>query len=344
MASSLPRAPYDPELSEQLAAKLLMPLNIPSTLTYEDVKRIRPELLLKTDVSALLSTRPIIHEEREIPSPAGSKSVKLSIFTPKVANSELKPCLYWLHGGGLIFGDRFMGISFALNISERCNAICVSAEYGLSPENPYPAPVEDCYAGVKWIAEHAEELSIDARRIMIAGTSAGAGLAAGTALLCRDRKGPGLLAMCLKSPMLDDRELTLSSLQYAVNDTWSQQQNSFGWDSYLGKQSRGADVSIYAAPGRAKNLSGLPQTFVDAGSAEIFRDDAIAFASKLWASGIQAELHIWPGAFHGSEGVAPAATLTKMAVDTRMAWIERTFGRKAPQAASDLPMTGVSLL
>jgi acetyl esterase/lipase len=317
-----------------------MPSSISTTLTYEEVKRTRPGLMMKGSISAILSTRPVTHEERQISNSAGNKSVTLSIFSPKNANPGLKPCLYWLHGGGLVFGDQFFGLSFALNVVERCNVICVSVDYGLAPENPYPVPVEDCYAGVKWISEHAEELAIDPTQIMIAGTSAGAGLAAGTALLCRDRKGPELFAMCLKSPMLDDRDLTLSRRQYAHNDTWNQQQNSFGWDSYLGKQSRGPDVSIYAAPGRAEDLAGLPQTFVDAGSAEIFRDDAIAFASKLWASGVQAELHIWPGVFHGSEGVAPQAKLTKMAVHTRMAWIERAFARKTPVAASYMPMTG----
>jgi acetyl esterase/lipase len=333
MASLLPRAPYDPELSAMLTAKPAMPLDVPSTLTHDEVIRIRPGLMRNSNLSALLSTRPVTHEERQVPSPAGSKSVTLSIFSPEEAGSGLKPCIYWLHGGGLIFGDQLFGISFPLNVVEKCNVICVSADYGLAPENTYPGPVEDCYAALKWTSEHAEELGIDPRRIMIAGTSAGAGLAAGTALLCRDRKGPQLFAMCLKSPMLDDRDLTLSKRQYAENGTWSQHQNSFGWDSYLGKDSRGPEVSIYAAAGRAEDLSGLPQTFIDAGSAEIFRDDAIAFASKLWASGVQAELHIWPGVFHGSEGVAPAAMLTRVAIDTRMAWIERTFARGTSIAA-----------
>jgi acetyl esterase/lipase len=189
--------------------------------------------------------------------------------------------------------------------------------------------VEYCYAGIKWISENTKELGIDARRIMIGGTSAGGGLAAGTALLCRDNKGPALFAMCLKCPMIDDRELTLSRRQFAENKTWNQQNNTYGWDSYLGKQRQGSDVSIYAAPGRAEDLSGLPETFLDAGSSELFRDDAVAFASKLWASGVQAELHIWPGAYHGSESAAPEAAVSRIAKETRMAWMVRTFARTA---------------
>jgi acetyl esterase/lipase len=325
MASSLPRPPYDPELSTRLDA---MPSNLSGTLTHEEVKRLRAGPMYNTNLSGVLSTRQVTHEARQIQSPKGSKSVTISIFCPKNTNPGPKPCLYWLHGGGLIFGNKLSGVSFPLDVAERFDVICVTVDYGLAPENPYPAAVEDCYAGVKWINAHAEELGVDARRIMIGGTSAGGGIAVGTALMCRDNKGPALFAMCLKCPMLDDRELTLSRRQYAENKTWSQQHNAFGWDSYLGKQSRGPDVSIYAAPGRAEDLSGLPETYLDAGSAELFRDEVVAFASKLWASGVQSELHIWPGVYHGSETTAPAAAVSKLARETRMTWIERIFARK----------------
>jgi len=329
MASSLPRPPYDTELSTRLDT---VPLSPSDALTYEEVKCIRAGPMFSTNLSAILSAREVTHEERQIPSPKGSKSVTISIFCPKNTNSGPKQCLYWLHGGGLIFGSQLSGISFPLDAVERCDVVCVSVDYGLAPENPYPAAVEDCYAGLKWINEHAEELGIDASRVMIGGTSAGGGIAVGTALLCRDNKGPAPFAMCLKCPMLDDRELTMSRHQFAENKTWNQQQNAFGWDSYLGKQCRGPDVSIYAAPGRAEDLSGLPETFLDAGSAELFRDEVVALASRLWASGVQAELHIWPGVYHGSETTAPAAAVSKLARETRMLWIERTFARKAQSA------------
>jgi acetyl esterase/lipase len=329
MASSLPRPPYDPELSDWLGT---VPLNLRANLAYEEVKSIRAGPMFRTNLPAVLSTRQVTHEDRQIPSPKGSESVKISIFNPKNTTPGPKPCLYWLHGGGLIFGSQLSGISFALDVVERCDIICVAVDYGLAPEHPYPSPLEDCYAGLKWINEQAEELGIDTTRIMIGGTSAGGGLAAATALLCRDNKGPALFAMCLKCPMLDDRELTLSGRQYAENKTWSKPNNAFGWGCYLGKQCGGPDVSIYAAPGRAEDLSGLPETYLDAGSAELFRDEVLGFASKLWASGVQAELHIWPGAYHGSETTVPTAAVSKLAKQTRMAWIERTFARRAESA------------
>jgi acetyl esterase/lipase len=164
MASSLPHPPYDIELSARLDA---MPLNLPSTLTHEEVKRARAGPMFSTNLSELLSTRQVTHEKRQISSPKGSKSVTISIFCPKNTSPGPIPCLYWLHGGGLIFGGQLSGISFPLNVVERCGVICVSPGYGLAPENPYPAAVEDCYAGFKWINEQAEELGIDTGRIMI---------------------------------------------------------------------------------------------------------------------------------------------------------------------------------
>jgi acetyl esterase/lipase len=324
--ASLPRPQYDAELSTHLDT---LPPNLRANMTHEEVQLIRAGPLFKTNLPALLSTRQVTHEERQIPSPKGSKSVTVSIFHPKTTSPGPKPCLYWLHGGGLIFGSQVSGISFALEVVERCDVICVSVNYGLAPENPYPAPLEDCYAGLVWVNEQAKTLGVDTRRIMIGGTSAGGGLAAATALMCRDKNGPALFAMCLKCPMLDDRELTASGRQYAENKTWSQPNNAFGWGCYLGRQSGGPDVSIYAAPGRAEDLSGLPETFLDAGSAELFRDEVVAFASKLWASGIQAELHIWPGVYHGSETSVPAAAISKLAKQARISWIERMFAKKA---------------
>jgi acetyl esterase/lipase len=84
-------------------------------------------------------------------------------------------------------------------------------------------------------------------------------------------------------------------------------------------------VSIYAAPVRATDLSGLPPVFIEVGAAEVFRDENVAYASRLWASGVQAELHVWPGAFHSFQAFAPKAALSVIATTTREAWVKRTL-------------------
>ncbi|GDY52112.1 hypothetical protein SVIO_027350 [Streptomyces violaceusniger] len=82
-------------------------------------------------------------------------------------------------------------------------------------------------------------------------------------------------------------------------------------------------MSIYAAPARATDLAGLPSAFVDVGSVETFRDEDIDYAARLLQAGVQCELHVWPGGFHGFDGMAPQAALSQTASATRTAWVRR---------------------
>ena len=124
-------------------------------------------------------------------------------------------------------------------------------------------------------------------------------------------------------PMLDDRNVTVSSQQYVEEGTWSGNSNQTGWTCLLGERCGQENVSIYAAPSRAIDLFKLPPTFIDVGSAEVFRDEAVAYATLLWKSRVQTELHVWPGGFHGFEFLAPNATLSIIARETRSAWVRR---------------------
>lgn len=226
----------------------------------------------------------------------------------------------------MIIGDRFTGIDVMLDWVERFDAVCVSVEYRLAPEFPDPYPVEDCYAGLVWTTDHADELGIDAERLLIAGGSAGGGLAAGVALLARDRGGPALFAQCLIYPMIDDRNETISSHQIDGEGVWDRTSNFTGWDALLGDRRGTEDVSIYAAPSRATDLSGLPSAYIDVGTAEVFRDEDVAYASQIWADGGVAELHAWPGGFHGFDMMAPDTALAQAMRASRTAWLARILG------------------
>jgi acetyl esterase/lipase len=223
----------------------------------------------------------------------------------------------------MIVGDRFTGMETLLDWVERFDAVCVSVEYRLAPEFPDPYLTEDCYAGLVWTAEHADELGIDPGRLVIAGASAGGGLAAGTALLARDRHGPRLAGQVLMCPMLDDRDATVSSHQFSGIGAWDRSSNVTGWSAYLGERRGTGDVSVYAAPARATDLSGLPAAFIDVASAEVFRDEAVAYAGQIWADGGIAELHVWPGGFHGFELMAPHSRLGQVSRQVRNDWLER---------------------
>jgi acetyl esterase/lipase len=226
----------------------------------------------------------------------------------------------------MIMGDRTFGVSHFLSWIVEHDAVVVSIEYRLAPEFPDPYPVEDCYAGLLWTADHAAELGIDLSRLIIAGASAGGGLAAGTALLARDRKGPELAGQVLIYPMLDDRDRTVSTLQYDGFGPWNRESNLTGWTALLGDRRGTDEVSVYAAPARATDLSGLPPAFIDCGSAELFRDEDVAYATALWHSGGRAELHVWPGGFHGFDVAAPHTALAQAATAARNAWVARLLG------------------
>lgn len=202
------------------------------------------------------------------------------------------------------------------------DAVFVSVEYRLAPEHPDPAPVEDCYASLVWAAE----LGFDPTKLVISGGSAGGGLAAGTSLLARDRGGPPLAAQVLIYPMIDDRNETVSSHQIDGTGVWDRGSNDTGWDALLGDRRKTDQVSIYAAPARATDLSNLPPTFIDVGTSEVFRDEDVAYASAIWASGGHCELHVWTGGFHGYDSMAPFAALSIATQDARLNWLRRTLG------------------
>ncbi|MFD8755766.1 alpha/beta hydrolase [Kitasatospora sp. NPDC059577] len=237
------------------------------------------------------------------------------------------PLLYYVHGGGMVTGNAWSVLprllrSWALPLG----LAVVSVEYRLAPGTRFPGALEDCYAGLAWAAGHADELGVDARRLVLGGKSAGGGLAAALALLARDRGGPAPTGQLLLSPMLDDRGETFSSHQMAGHDTWDRASNATAWRAVLGERYGTADVPPYAAPARATDLSGLPAAYVDVGSAETFRDEAVAYADAIWRAGGEAELHVWPGACHGFDTLAPQAALSRDAHAARTAWLRRVLG------------------
>ncbi|MEU4237275.1 alpha/beta hydrolase fold domain-containing protein [Actinoplanes sp. NPDC026619] len=156
---------------------------------------------------------------------------------------------------------------------------------------------------------------------------AGGGLAAGVTLMARDRGALPIAAQVLIGPMLDHRNHSASSRQFAgVPAVWTREMNEFGWRSVLA----GLDgpVPAYASPALAEDLSGLPATYIDAGSAEVFRDEAVDYATRIWAAGGHADLHIWAGGCHGFDALFPTAPLSAGARRTRTDWLARLLDRR----------------
>ena len=274
-----------------------------------------------------LSAFPVQRRDLTIAGYQGA-ALDVSVFSRSTVDGPA-PVVLHFHGGGMMLGDRFAGMSGVLPWVVEHGAVAVTVDYRRAPEHPDPVPVEDCYAALLWVAGHAAELGADPDRIVLVGASAGGGLAAGTALLARDRGGPALLGQLLICPMLDDRDQTVSMRQFDGVGAWDRGSIRTGWTALLGDRRATEDVSIYAAPARATDLSGLPPVFVDAGAAEVFRDEAVAFASAVWAAGGEAELHVWGGAFHGFHDIAPDSAVAKACIAARESWLRRLLARPA---------------
>ncbi|MFF7725581.1 alpha/beta hydrolase [Streptomyces sp. NPDC008001] len=329
-AAPLSAPPFDPELSAVLAA-----------MGPEPWEPVTPDnLAVRQERDATARPRPTAEDLRadgrfevtefRVPGPPDGPDVTLVSARPAGLSGPL-PLLYYMHGGAMIMGNAWSVLPRILREwALPLELAVISVEYRLAPQAQYPAPLEDCYAGLVWAAAHATGLGIDPDRIVIGGKSAGGGLAAALALLARDRGGPAPIGQLLLCPMLDDRNATFSSRQMSGLGLWDLTSNATAWKALLGDRYGAAGLAPYAAPARATDLSGLPPAYIEVGSAEMFRDEDVAYANGIWQAGGQAELHVWPGAYHGFDGLAPRAALSQDARDARTRWLRRLLAQSGP--------------
>jgi acetyl esterase/lipase len=265
-------------------------------------------------------------ERRDFVVPGNDPAEKLTlrVHRPVGVTSPL-PALYWMHGGGYVVGSYAGEDARFDRWCRRLRLVGISVEYRLAPEHPYPAPIEDCYAGLLWVFAHADELLVDAHRVGIGGSSAGGGLAAALALMARDRGQVEPAFQLLNCPMLDDRQVTASSRR--DTPVWNPQANQFGWSSYLGPLYGGSEIPAYAAPARAEDLAGLPPALVSVGTVDGFFDEDVAYAERLNRAGVPTELAVWPGAPHGFEAVAPNSALAQRSGRRAEEWLGRQIRR-----------------
>ena len=246
-------------------------------------------------------------ERRSVPGPAGAPDVDVLIYRPPNAQ-DILPCIYHIHGGGFVLGkaEGWESVHHPLVANLRC--VLITVEYRLAPEHPFPAGIEDCYAGLAWTFDNATALGIDRKRIGVMGESAGGGLAASLTLLARDRGDYPLAFQHLIYPMIDDRTCASDDPNpFAGEFIWTSESNYYGWSALLGTNPGSDGVSQYAAAARATDLCGLPPTFIGTGALDLFVDENIAYARRLIRAGVPTELHVYPGAFHGFDifGSAP---------------------------------------
>jgi acetyl esterase/lipase len=315
----LPAPPLDPEV----AAALAVQLDRPSPITAADIptKRIE-DAEAGARAQARIEQLGLVRTDLEAVGHDGAPVPLSLVHRPD--RSTTSPLVYYIHGGGMMLGDRWSGTDVFLDWIDRYNAVVATVEYRLAPESPYPFPQEDCYAGLVHLDAHAERLGVNPGTGVIAGISAGGGLAAAVTLMARDRGGPRVAGQLLIAPMLDDRGRTRSAQQFPTG-MWNAVENELAWRSLLGDLHGTDDVPPYAAPARAADLGRLPPAYLEAGSAEVFRDEVVAYAGHIWADGGQADLHVWSGGFHGF-GTFEHTVLAQGAAKSVRNWLDRTLG------------------
>jgi acetyl esterase/lipase len=207
-----------------------------------------------------------------------------------------------LHGGGMCAGTAQLELQPAGRLARELDAVVVSPNYRLAPENPFPAGLDDCMTSLRWMVGQAGVLGIDADRIAVYGTSAGGGLAAAVAQRAFD-EGISLRAQALISPMLDDRAALRDDLTGRGELTWSPKSNQWAWTAYLGREPRESSAPEYAAPARRADMAGLAPAWIGVGDMEVFYDENVAYAERLTSAGVPCELVTVPGMYHTAEGL-----------------------------------------
>lgn len=295
-----------PEILEPLAAGY-------ATLPpYEDGQHIddqrRPLHAMLASVREQVTPYPTVDvEDVSVPGPAGD--LALRIYRPQTPSTS-RPGIYLIHGGAMVLGNLDFDHLPALMLCEITGAVIVSVDYRLAPEHPYPAALDDCIAGLRWMGLNTTALDIDADRLAMFGLSAGGGLALASALRVRDEGGPDLCFVMAPYPMIDDRP------HLAAQDLIA-----LAWEPYLG----GREADRYAAPSREVDFTGLPPTFIDVGDQDLFLHEAVDFAARLMQAGVSTELHVYPGADHASEIFDYSSALSRQIWDARFSALARAL-------------------
>ncbi|UAJ11928.1 alpha/beta hydrolase [Glacieibacterium megasporae] len=250
-------------------------------------------------------------ETRTVPGARGDPPVVVQVIGVRAGGAP-RPAILHIHGGGMISGRAQNMTAFCQTVAAKLDCVVVNVDYRLSPETPFPGPVEDNYAALVWVARNAAALGVDPVRIAVMGESAGGGLAAMVAIVARDRGEVRLCYQTLIYPMLDDRTgSTRATPPYIGSIGWSPEANRFGWTAFLGVPAGGDRVPTGAVPARVANLAGLPPAFIGVGAIDLFADEDMAYARRLVASGVPTQVQVTPGAFHAFDFVVPEARVSR---------------------------------
>jgi len=276
--------------------QLYLPLEFSSTLMLRLLRLLPPP----DPADAIVPGVDV--DKRSAPGPDGQGPVEVYVYdTP--GRQRPAGALLWIHGGGYVAGDPITSHRVCSGIAGQLGIVVINVGYRLAPEHPFPAGLDDCYAALRWLHERADDLGVDVGRIAVGGESAGGGLAAALAQLAYDRAEVPVCLQLLVYPMLDDRTVLDQTRPKTL--VWSPTSNRFGWTAYLGHPPRLREDRPYAVPARRDDLNGLPPAWIGVGDLDLFHDEDVAYAERLQAAGVDCQVEVVSGMYHGAYGMAP---------------------------------------
>jgi acetyl esterase len=252
----------------------------------------------------------VAHEDRRVPVDGGDVPVR--IYRP--AGPTPMPLLVYFHGGGWVIGSIETHDVTCRELADASGCMVASVDYRLAPEHRFPVAAEDCYAVTAWLAAHAAELGIDARRIAVGGDSAGGNLSAVVAQLARDRGGPALAFQLLIYPATDAACDTASHRENADGYLLTADSMTWFWGHYLGGDAA-AKADPRCSPLRAKDFRGLPPALIVTAEYDPLRDEGETYGEKLRAAGVPVTITRYPGMIHGFFAMGAFLDQGRAAVD-----------------------------
>ena len=321
----------DPQLQESLD---LLLSNYPGGLNAPESIEERRELIAKY-LSQFPLTQSVNRTDMKIASKHGGPDIPIRLYRPldPTTTRHIDCAVILIHGGGMVMGDLNSDDANAAFLSLELDCLVIAIQYRLAPEHPFPAALDDCSDVSSWVRANTLELKISPDKIVLYGGSAGGGLAIALALRMKEEAIKQFALICAPYPMIDDRNQTPATYEITDLGVWDRKANIQSWGWYLGQQPFSeaspefSQVSIYAAPARAENLTGLAPIYTDVGDVDLFRDDVIDFVKRLQAAGNQVEFYLIPGMFHAGELFNPDARISKTVWQRRFDAIIGAFNR-----------------
>lgn len=258
--------------------------------------------------------------------------VQSKIYQP--GNGGSGAAILWIHGGGYLFGHPKQDDMICRNFVESLAVTVVSVNYRHAPAHPFPAPLEDCHSAWLWLQSNVAELQIDPQRIVIAGQSAGGGLAAALTQKLHDGSGIKPAGQALLCPMLDDRTALQTSLDAQRHFIWNNKNNRGAWHCYLGQEAGLSEVPNYAVPARRKDLVGLPATWIGVGAIDLFHEEDIHYATRMKQQGVDCELHVTEGAPHAFESIFYDSELAAAYWQSNFSFLRRVLNLDTDQQSA----------